>query len=164
MLKSQYIILSFVKKTITKGFSRQNYSKKKQPLCENILTTPLIPKIMIARALAFVLVLTVVQLGQGIAIKFEVAPADLARPVHIGLGVLTTIVVLGLTRSMRQQKHPVAGDATFLLLLLIFQGLAGVFILAEVEVSVLIHLVLSFFVVAAAAANLVLSLTELQRV
>jgi len=112
---------------------------------------------MIARALALVLVLTAIQLAQGIAMRFEIAPADLARPTHIGLGVLTALVVLGLVRSMRQQKHPAAGDTTFLLALLVFQGLTGLFILAEVEALALIHLVLSFFVVASAAANLILS-------
>jgi hypothetical protein len=112
---------------------------------------------MITKALALVLVLTVIQLGQGIAMRLEIAPEELARPAHIGLGVLTALVVLGLARSMRQQKHPAAGDTTFFLALLLFQGLTGLFILAEVQVSALIHLVLSFFVTASAAANLVLS-------
>jgi hypothetical protein len=54
---------------------------------------------MITKALALVLVLTVIQLGQGIAMRLEIAPEELARPAHIGLGVLTALVVLGLARS-----------------------------------------------------------------
>ncbi|MEM1965178.1 MAG: hypothetical protein QW614_04250 [Candidatus Caldarchaeum sp.] len=112
---------------------------------------------MITRAIFLVLMLTVVQLAQGIAMRFELADPNIVTPLHIGLGVVTALMVVGLARSLRRQTHHVSADISFLLLLFMVQGIAGIFILADVETAAFIHLILSFFVVAAAANALVLS-------
>ncbi|MCS6770242.1 MAG: hypothetical protein NZ570_07405 [Candidatus Caldarchaeum sp.] len=112
---------------------------------------------MITRAMTLILALTAAQLAQGVAMRMEMADPAMLTPVHIGLGVATALILLGLTRTVRSQKSPVAADVSFVLLLLILQGVSGIFILAEVEAAALIHLALSFFVVAATASTLVLS-------
>ncbi|MEM2237774.1 MAG: hypothetical protein QXR26_03120 [Candidatus Caldarchaeum sp.] len=112
---------------------------------------------MITRATALILFLTLVQLAQGIAMRLEVADPDIVTPPHIGLGVITALIIIGLTRSVRRQTHHVSADITFLLLLFLVQGMSGVFRLAGVEAATLIHFILSFFVVAAAANAFILS-------
>ncbi len=112
---------------------------------------------MINRAIALVLVLTVIQLAQGLAMRMEVADPSLVTPAHVGLGVVTALILFGLTRLIRRQNNPASADMTFLTLLFIFQGVTGIFILAEVEVARLIHLILSFFVVALSAGTLVIA-------
>ncbi|MEM0444288.1 MAG: hypothetical protein QXX49_04835 [Candidatus Caldarchaeum sp.] len=112
---------------------------------------------MIIRALALVLALAVAQLAQGIAMRMNLADPAMLTPPHIGLGVITALILMGLTRNARREKLHISADVAFLTLLFVAQGIAGVFILAEVEAASLIHLGLSFFIVAASASTLVLS-------
>jgi len=115
---------------------------------------------MLNRALALVLLLTVVSLAQGIAMRLKLADAAIVTPAHIGLGLVTALIILGLTRSARRQKLRVAGDLTFLFFLILVQGVLGILLLADVGVASIIHLILSFFIVASAANSLLLSLTR----
>ncbi len=92
--------------------------------------------------------------------RFEVVEPDMVRPIHIGVGALTALILLGLLRSARKQGERIGSDLAFVFLLIIFQGLAGLFILAEVSLAAIIHLVLSFFVVGSVAAALILAASE----
>ncbi len=92
--------------------------------------------------------------------RFEMVEPEMVRPIHIGVGVLTALILLGLVRSARRQGERIGSDLTFIFLLIVFQGLAGLFILAEITLAAVIHLVLSFFVVGAVAGALVLAASE----
>lgn len=110
--------------------------------------------------LLLVLVLSLWQLAQGLAMRFEMVEPETVRPIHIGVGVLTALILLGLVRSARIEGGRIGSDLTFVFLLMILQGLAGLFILAEISLATIIHLALSFFVVGSVAATLILAASE----
>lgn len=112
---------------------------------------------MSVQAIAVVFVLTVIQLAQGMAIRLKLVESDFLVFGHIGVGVLTFLIIAALVSNLRRQGSRVSSDLSFLMVLFVFQGLAGAFILAKVDIAALAHLVLSFFVVASAATSLVLA-------
>ncbi|MDW8063174.1 MAG: hypothetical protein RMI43_03290 [Candidatus Caldarchaeum sp.] len=112
---------------------------------------------MAVQAIAVVFILTVIQLAQGIALRLELVQSDFLVLGHIGLGVLTTLLIIAVLNNIRTQNIKVKSDLSFLLVLILLQGLAGLFIIAEIEIASLIHLVMSFFVVASAAASLIIA-------
>ncbi|MEM4298361.1 MAG: hypothetical protein QXI97_01345 [Nitrososphaerota archaeon] len=113
---------------------------------------------MITRGMGIVTLLTILQLAQGIALSLKHVEGELVTLLHVGLGFLTFLILLGVTYSARRSGHASATDLTFALALYILQGALGLAILAEGPAAVRpIHLYLSFFVVAANAIALSLS-------
>lgn len=112
---------------------------------------------MSVQAIIVVFILTVVQLAQGIAFRLDIVESELLVFGHIGVGVLTFLIIIALVNNLRKQGLRVGSDLSFLLVLFAFQGLAGLFILAEIEIAATVHLVLSFFVVASAAGSLIIA-------
>jgi heme A synthase len=113
---------------------------------------------MITRALGLVTLLTILQLAQGIAFNLKLVEGELFTLSHVGLGFLTFLILLGAAYSARRSGHASATDISFALAIYVLQGVFGLVIFAEgPEPAKIIHLFLSFFVVAANAAALSLS-------
>ncbi|MDJ0269097.1 MAG: hypothetical protein NXY59_00830 [Aigarchaeota archaeon] len=117
---------------------------------------------MLVRLLSFILLLTVIQLGQGMAMFLEIAPVEEAVLPHITLGVLTFLLLLGATYSSRVSGHPAASDITFAAFLYLVQGAFGLTSMMgeATKLAGVIHLYLSFFTVAMVAATVVIAASK----
>ena len=81
-------------------------------------------------------------------------------PIHVGLGVVVLLLLIGAVRISRQNRVSASPDIATTLVIYIIQGILGLISLAELQISnmaSILHLYLSMFILALTAASLALS-------
>ena len=114
---------------------------------------------MIQRLIALILVLMIAQFSQGIVPEFGQLGEEII-PIHIGLGVLTLLLLAGAVYISRQNKLQSSPDISLTLVIYVIHGILGMISLVELEISSIaatIHLYLSMFLLALTATSLALS-------
>ncbi|MEM4573265.1 MAG: hypothetical protein QXF45_01825 [Candidatus Caldarchaeum sp.] len=109
-------------------------------------------------AIGVIFLLSVGSLAGGLAMNFGlVGRSELVVLGHSGLGAMIILLNIAVISALRKQRPKVVSDLSFLLFLTILQTFAGILMFAEIELASLVHLVLSFFVVASAASCLIIA-------